>query len=68
MKAKDGIIQEVKGGKQAREFKAWLESFDDENMLKLAHMCYGLNPGAKLTGDIVEDERVWDAPNGESDM
>lgn len=22
-------------------------------------MCYGLNPGTKLTGDIVEDERVW---------
>jgi len=25
----------------------------------MAHICYGFNPGAKLTGDIVEDERVW---------
>jgi leucyl aminopeptidase (aminopeptidase T) len=28
-------------------------------MLKLAHVCYGFNPGARLTGDILEDERVW---------
>jgi len=25
----------------------------------MAHVCYGVNPGAKLTGNIVEDERVW---------
>jgi len=30
-------------------------------MFKLAHIAYGLNPGAKLTGNIVEDERVWGA-------
>jgi leucyl aminopeptidase (aminopeptidase T) len=28
-------------------------------MLRIAHVCYGVNPGAKLTGNIVEDERVW---------
>ena len=28
-------------------------------MLKIAHICYGFNPGAKLTGDVVEYERVW---------
>ena len=32
---------------------------DLTNMMKMAHICYGFNPGAKLTGDIVEDERVW---------
>lgn len=52
-------IVKVEGGRQAEEFQNWLNSFDDPNMLKLAHMAYGLNPGAKLTGDIVEDERVW---------
>jgi len=25
----------------------------------LAHVSYGFNPGAKLSGDILEDERVW---------
>ena len=28
-------------------------------MLKMAHMAYGFNPGAKLSGNVVEDERVW---------
>ncbi len=52
-------IVKVEGGIQAEQFESWLESFNDPNMFKLAHMAYGLNPGAKLTGDIVEDERVW---------
>ncbi len=56
---KNSKIVKVDGGRQAEQFQIWLKSFDDLNMLKLAHMAYGLNPGAKLTGDIVEDERVW---------
>ena len=28
-------------------------------MLKMAHIAYGFNPGAILTGSVVEDERVW---------
>lgn len=35
------------------------KSFNDPNMLKIGHVCYGFNPGAKLTGDVVEDERIW---------
>ncbi len=58
---KNSSIVKVEGGRQAEEFEAWLKSFDDPNMFKLAHIAYGLNPGAKLTGDIVEDERVWGA-------
>lgn len=27
----------------------------------MAHIAYGFNPGAILTGNIVEDERVWGA-------
>lgn len=56
---KDSTIVKIEGGSQAEEFEKWLKSFDDPNMLKMAHMAYGVNPGAKLTGDIVEDERVW---------
>lgn len=55
----NSIITKIEGGEQAKEFERWLKSFDDPNMFKMAHMAYGLNPGARLTGDIVEDERVW---------
>jgi len=58
---KKGDIVKVDGGAQAAEFEAWLRSFNDPNMLKMAHVCYGFNPGAKLTGDVVEDERIWGA-------
>jgi len=56
---KAGEIVKIEGGKQAVEFEAWLKSFNHPRMLKLAHVCYGFNPGANLTGDILEDERVW---------
>lgn len=54
-----GDVMKIEGGKEAVEYEAWLKGFDDPNMLKIAHICYGFNPGAKLTGDVVEDERVW---------
>ncbi|MEM3627399.1 MAG: aminopeptidase [Candidatus Bathyarchaeia archaeon] len=56
---KEGKIERIEGGKEAVEFEAWLKSFNDPLMLRMAHVCYGVNPGAKLTGNIVEDERVW---------
>lgn len=61
LEIKKGKIVGVEGGRDAQEFEAWLESFKDPNMYQLAHVSYGFNPGAKLTGDIVEDERVWGA-------
>jgi len=54
-----GKVTDVEGGKEAAEFYKWLKSFKDPNMLRLAHISYGFNPGAKLTGNILEDERVW---------
>ncbi len=59
LKVRNGDIVGFEGGKEAVEYEAWLRSFNDPNMLKMAHVCYGFNPGARLTGDIVEDERVW---------
>lgn len=56
---KNGKIMNVSGGEESKVFKKWLASFKDDNMLKLAHVCYGFNPRAKLTGVTVEDERVW---------
>ena len=39
-----GKVVKISGGKKANEFRAWLESFDDPNMFRLAHGCYGFNP------------------------
>ena len=48
------------GGTEAEIYKNWLYSFDDPNMLRLAHYSQGFNPGVrKVTGRIVEDERVF---------
>jgi len=55
---KDKIVK-IEGGKDAVDYEAWLRSFNDPNMFNMAHVCYGFNPGAKLTGNILEDERVW---------
>jgi 2,5-dihydroxypyridine 5,6-dioxygenase len=54
-----GRVVQINGGRQAEELRHWLESFDDPNMYRLAHGCYGFNPGAKLSGKILEDERIW---------
>ncbi len=56
-----GRIAGISGGPQADEFRAWLDSFNDPAMFRLAHCSYGFNPGARLTGICLEDERVWGA-------
>jgi len=54
-----GKVVKFEGGKDAVEYEAWLKSFNDPMMLRMAHVCYGFNPGARLCGNILEDERVW---------
>ena len=56
---KDGVIERIDGGEEAAEYERYLRGFNDPGMLKMAHIAYGFNPGARLTGNIVEDERVW---------
>lgn len=56
---KDSKIIKFEGGREAAEYEKFLKDFNDEGMLKMAHMAYGFNPGAKLSGNVVEDERVW---------
>ncbi|MDD4895326.1 MAG: aminopeptidase, partial [Atribacterota bacterium] len=41
------------------EYDQWLKGFNHPQMLKLAHISYGLHPNARLSGDVVEDERIW---------
>jgi len=56
---KEGRIAEVKGQDEAKKMSNWLKKLGDPNMYNLAHVCYGFNPGAILTGLCTEDERVW---------
>ncbi len=56
---KGGNVMNISGGKKADELRKWLESFNDPNMYRLAHGCYGFHPGARLSGNVIEDERVW---------
>ena len=57
---KEGTIVGVVGNETADKYKEFLASFADENMYKISHNMFGLNPGVReLTGNIVEDERIW---------
>lgn len=56
---REGRVYRVEGGAEAKVLERWLKSFNDERMFYIAHISYGCNPGAKLTGNILEDERVW---------
>jgi len=59
LEIRNGRVTRVYGGESARIYGRWLKSFKDENMYVLAHLSYGCNPGARLTGNVLEDERVW---------
>ena len=59
LEVREGKVVEVKGGREAKTFERWLASFQDTAMYNVVHISYGCNPGAKLSGYIVEDERVW---------
>lgn len=55
-----GAIAKVTGSGEAEKFKDYLSAFEDPNMYKISHNMIGLNPSIKtLSGDIVEDERIW---------
>jgi len=56
---KEGKIAEINGQEEAKVLRNWLKKLEDPNMYCLAHVCYGFNPGAILTGLCTEDERVW---------
>ena len=56
---KKGRIVEIEGFEEAKKMRRWLEKLGDPNMNNLAHVCYGFNPGAVLSGLCTEDERVW---------
>ncbi len=57
---KDGYIQDIQGGIQARILENYLRRENHPDALLIDHICYGFNPGvSKLVGRFLEDERIF---------
>lgn len=55
----DGIIQRVEGGPEADLIRNWMETIGarDEKVYRLCHASIGMNPAARISGNLMEDER-----------
>jgi len=54
-----GRIASIGGGEAAKILRDWIEHFRDRKMHNVAHFCFGFNPGATISGKILEDERAF---------
>jgi len=54
----DGYITKMEGGPEADRLRVYLSSFGDRNCFNVAELGVGLNPNARLTGEMLEDEGV----------
>jgi leucyl aminopeptidase (aminopeptidase T) len=57
-KVEDGFITSMEGGRQASVLREALESHNNRNCFNVAELGIGLNPNAKLTGRMLDDEGV----------
>ena len=53
-----GYITRMEGGPEADRLREYLSSFGDHNCFNVAELGVGLNPNARLTGEMLEDEGV----------
>ena len=54
-----GRIVSIGDGKAADILREWIRHFRDRRMYNVAHFCFGFNPGARISGKILEDERAF---------
>jgi leucyl aminopeptidase (aminopeptidase T) len=54
----NGFISRMEGGAEADRVRVYLSSFGDQNCFNVAELGVGLNPNARLTGEMLEDEGV----------
>jgi leucyl aminopeptidase (aminopeptidase T) len=59
---RDGWLQSVAGGAEAREFQEWLDT-RDEQIRGFSHNGGGFNRAASRIGNLMEDERILGAFN-----
>ncbi len=55
---KAGKIISMEGGEQARFLKSVLDSYNDPECFNVAELGVGLNPEARLSGNMLEDEGI----------
>lgn len=56
---KDGMITDIKGGRQAEMLIRDLEAKNDPNVYNIAELGVGLNPKCSFVGFMLEDEGVY---------
>ncbi len=56
---KDGYAISITGGDDADKLKKMLEVVKDKNAYNIAELGIGINHGAKVTGNTLEDEKVY---------
>lgn len=59
VEVKKGRVTSIEGGTSGRVLSDWFKHFKDRRMYNVAHFCYGFNPGARISGRILEDERAF---------
>ncbi len=57
-KVERGWITDIQGGEEARIIKENLEKYKDPNCYNIAELGVGLNPAARMSGMMLEDEGV----------
>ncbi|MBW2148820.1 MAG: hypothetical protein JRG73_18510 [Deltaproteobacteria bacterium] len=61
MVVKGGKVVEIKGGRDAQDYRSFLESLNDPQVYQIAEVGVGFHPRAKLSGTPLEDERIYGA-------
>jgi leucyl aminopeptidase (aminopeptidase T) len=54
----DGYITEIRGGRQADQFRTFLEEMDHPDAYGVGEIAIGINPGARITGSPREDKKA----------
>lgn len=58
IKVRDGKVVSIDGGADAIRYRKHIEEQNDPKLAELCHISFGLNPRAKISGSIYEDERL----------
>ena len=56
---KNGMAVKIEGKEEAQKLKKLLNTIKDKNAFNIAELGIGTNPKAKITGCVLEDEKVY---------
>jgi len=59
MVVREGKVVEIKGGRDAYEYRNFLKGLNDPQVYMIAEIGVGFHPKAMLTGTPLEDERIY---------